>query len=141
MKQFDLEVIQQTNNAGIKKLNDDHESIFNYIEKLQNIAKQPKDYQYAIIILESFIGFFLEHVIKEEQVLQQYLPEKIVAAHALLHQSELNYLDESLKTLKIQLSSQNIQIIVGELNREFKNHIYRHDKNIMKKLIELKANV
>ena len=138
MEQVNLGVTQQKNNSGFKSVDEDHQDIFNYIDKLQNIAKQPKNYEYAIIILERFIAFFLEHVIKEEQLLQQYLPAKIVEEHALLHQSELNYLDESLRTLKTKLSSQNIQIIVAQLSREFKNHIYRYDKNIMQQLLEQK---
>jgi len=136
MEQANLEVRQQKNNSGFKNIDDDHEGIFNYIDKLKNIAKHPKDYEYAIIILERFIAFFLEHIIKEEQLLQKYLPAKIVEEHILLHQSELNYLDESLVTLKTKLSSQSIQIIAVQLNRDFKNHIYRYDKNIMQQLIE-----
>ena len=80
----------------------------------------------------------MEHTIKEEQLLQQYLPTKIVEDHALLHKRELHYLDESLKVLKTNLSSRNIQTIALQLNQEFKNHIYRYDKNIIQKLIEVK---
>ena len=105
MKQVDLDEIQLKDDVGINNINQDHKAIFNYIEKLQDIEKQPKDHKYAIIILESFIAFFLEHVIKEEQLLQQHLPDKMVAEHALLHQSELNYLDESVITLKTKLWS------------------------------------
>jgi len=139
MKQVSLEVTEQKNSSGFQNIDADHKYIFSYIDKLNTIAKQPKDYEYAIIILERFIAFFLEHAIKEEQILQQYLPNKIVEEHALLHQNELNYLDESLITLKTKLSSQNIKIIVSQLNREFKNHIYRYDKNIMQQLNEQKG--
>ena len=135
MKQIDLDV---KNDAGIHNVDDDHKAIFNYIKKLQGIVNQPKNHEYAIVILENFLAFFLEHVIKEEQLLQKYLPSKIVADHILLHQSELNYLDESIRTLKVKLSSDNIQTIAVQLNQEFKNHIYRYDKNIMQKLIEQK---
>lgn len=133
MKQVELDV---KNDSRIKYINEDHTAIFNYIEKLQNIAGQPKDYEYAIIILERFITFFLEHTIKEEQLLQQFLPTNIVEEHALLHQKELQYLDEGLKLLKTNLSSQNIQAVASQLNNEFKNHIYRYDKNIIQKLID-----
>jgi len=136
MKQVALDV---ASDVGIKYINEDHDAIFNYIEKLKNIADHPKDYDYAIIILEQFITFFLEHTIKEEQLLQQYLPAKIVDEHSLLHQRELYYLDESLKTLKADLSSGSIQTVALQLNQEFKNHIYRYDKNIMQKLILAKA--
>ncbi len=133
MKQAELDV---KNDAGIKYINEDHKAIFNYIEQLQGLAEQPQNYEYAIIILERFITFFLEHTIKEEQLLQQYLPIKIVEEHALLHQRELRYLDDSLKLLKITLSSDNILTVASQLHREFENHIYRYDKNIIKKLIE-----
>lgn len=135
MKQIDLDV---KNDVGIKGVDEDHKAIFNYIEKLQNIVNQPHNHEYAITILESFIAFFLEHTIKEEQLLLQYLPPKIVEDHILLHQNELIFLDESLQTLKISLSSSNIQTIAVQLNKEFKKHIYRYDRNIMQKLIELK---
>ena len=137
MKQVELDV---KNDAGIKYINEDHKVIFNYIKQLQSLAEQPQNYEYAIIILERFITFFLEHTIKEEQLLQQYLPIKIVEAHALLHQRELRYLDESLKMLKTTLSSDNILTVASQLHREFENHIYRYDKNIMQKLIEVKGN-
>jgi len=135
MKQVKLDV---ENDAGIKYINEDHKAIFNYIEKLQNTAVMPQNYEYAIVILEQFITFFLEHTIKEEQLLRQYLPKEIVDEHALLHQRELQYLDEGLKTLKTNLSSRNIQIVALQLEQEFKNHIYRYDKNIMQKLIDAK---
>jgi len=105
MKQIDLE---GKNNIGINSLDEDHNVIFSYIEKLQGIVNQPNNHEYAIVILEGFIANFLEHVIKEEQMLHQYLPAKIVEEHTSLHQGELNYLDESLRTLKEELSSQNI---------------------------------
>lgn len=35
----------------------------------------------------------------------------------LLHQSELKYLDESLEKLQVELSTNNIQAIVIQLNR------------------------
>jgi len=135
MKQIDLDV---KSDAGIKNIDEDHNAIFSYIKKLQAIVNQPKNHEYAIVILENLLAFFLEHVIKEEQLLQQYLPAKLVEDHISLHQSELNYLDESIRTLKVKLSSDNIQTIAVRLNQEFKNHIYRYDKNIMQKLIELK---
>jgi len=136
MKQVELDV---KNDAGIKYINEDHKAIFNYIEKLQSLADQPQNYEYAIIILERFITFFLEHTIKEEQLLQQYLPIKIVEDHALLHKRELRYLDDSLKLLKTTLSSDNILTVASQLHREFENHIYRYDKNIIKKLIEARS--
>jgi len=135
MKQVELDV---KSDAGINYINEDHKAIFNYIEKLQSLAEQPQNYEDAIIILERFITFFLEHTIKEEQLLQQYLPIKIVEEHALLHQRELRYLDESLKVLRATLSSDNIITVASQLNREFKNHIYRYDKNIIQKLIDVK---
>ena len=138
MKSIDLDVKSST---GIISVDEDHQIIFNYIEKLQNIVNQPNNHEYAITILESFIAFFLEHTIKEEQLLQQYLPANIVDEHILLHKNELNYLDESLGVLKIKLSPNNIQTIAIQLNKEFENHIYRYDKYIMQKLIALqKAN-
>jgi len=77
-------------------------------------------------------------VIKEEQLLQQHLPDKMVAEHALLHQSELNYLDESVITLKTKLSVHNIHTIIAHLNNEFKHHIYQCDKDMAQKIIELR---
>jgi hemerythrin len=141
MKKVDLEIIKPKDDTGIKSINQDHKALFNYIEKLQDIVNQPQDHQYAISILESFITFFLEHVIKEEQLLHQYLPDNVVEEHALLHQRELIYLDESVIKLKTKLSSHNIQTIVDELNSEFKSHIYRYDKNIMQKLMSLKRKI
>jgi len=58
MKQVDLDEIQLKDDVGINNINQDHKAIFNYIEKLQDIEKHPKDHKYAIIILESFIAFF-----------------------------------------------------------------------------------
>ena len=141
MKKVDLEIIKPKDDTGIKSINQDHKALFNYIEKLQDIVNQPQDHQHAISILESFITFFLEHVIKEEQLLHQYLPDNVVEEHALLHQRELIYLDESVIKLKTKLSSHNIQTIVDELNSEFKSHIYRYDKNIMQKLMSLKRKI
>ncbi len=135
MKQAELDV---KNYVGITKLDEDHKTIFNYIEKLHDIANQPKNHEYAITTIKSLLAFFLEHVIKEEQLLQQYLPAKLVEEHCLLHQGELNILDKSLISLKAKLSSHNIQVIAVQLNQEFKNHIYRYDRNIIQKLIEQK---
>ena len=138
MKQVPLDVKQQQNDAGIRNINGDHKVLFNYIEKLKAIVDQPENHQYAITILESFIAYFLEHVIKEEQILKQHLPAKVVEDHTLLHKKELYYLDESLLTLKAKLSAHNIHAIAIELNQEFKNHILRYDNDILQKLRDLK---
>jgi hypothetical protein len=139
MKQVHLDLIkQQKNDSGIRGILEDHKAIFEYIKKLKDLVDQPENHQYAIGILESFTAYFLEHVIKEEQILQQYLPIKVVADHTLLHQNELNNLDEYLKILKAKLSSQNIKTIAMALDKEFKNHIQRYDNDILKKLSELK---
>lgn len=76
MKQTNSAVIQQKINVAIKSINNDHKTLFNYIEKLGNIVNQVENHPYAITILKSFISLFLEHVIKEEQLLQKYLPSK-----------------------------------------------------------------
>ena len=139
MKQVHLDIIkQQKSDAGIRSINDDHKAIFDYIRKLNDLVGQPENYQYAATILGNLIAYFLEHVIKEEQILQQYLPPKVVADHISLHQNELNYLDEYLKTLKTKSSAHNIQTIAIALNQEFKKHINRYDSDILKKLREVK---
>jgi len=138
MEQVSAGVIKHNNDAGISHIHEDHQALFNYIEKLTDIASQPKNHQYAITILENFIAFFLEHIIKEEQILQQYLTAKIVADHASLHTNELIYLDKSLATLKANVSTHIIQTIAAELNQEFKNHIARYDNDILQKLMALK---
>lgn len=139
MKKVHLDIIkQQKSDGGIRSINEDHKAIFDYINKLSDLVEQPENYQYATTILENLIAYFLEHVIKEEQILQQYLPPKVVADHISLHQNELNYLDEYLKTLKTKSSSHNIQTIAIALNQEFKKHINRYDNDILKKLNELK---
>ncbi len=135
MKISDLDV---KDDADFKGIDEEHKTIFNFIDKLHDIANQPKYHEYAIVILNSFIVFFVEHAIKEEQLLQHYLPAKLVDKHVSLHQDELNYLDESLKTLSVELSSINIQAIAEQLELEFKTHIFIYDKNIMKKLMEVK---
>ena len=71
MKQVKSEV---TNDFGIKNLDEDHKVIFNYIQQLQDLVNETKNHEYAIGILERLLAFFLAHVIKEEQQLQQYLP-------------------------------------------------------------------
>ncbi|OUR78990.1 hypothetical protein A9Q75_12575 [Colwellia psychrerythraea] len=134
MKKVDSEV---KSFLGIKSLDEDHDAIFNYIEQLQALVNEPKNHEYAIGILERLLAFFLAHVIKEEQQLQQYLPTNIVKEHILQHQDELDYLDESIISLKVKISSNNIQTIVDQLNQEFKNHIYRYDRNIMQKIIKI----
>lgn len=122
----------------LKNLDAEHKTIFDFIEKLKDIANQPKYQEYAVIILEEFIVFFVEHTIKEEQLLQQYLPVKLVEEHASLHERELNCLDESLRNLSIELSTSNIQTIAKRLEQEFKKHIYTYDKEIINKLVEIK---
>lgn len=135
MKQTDLDVKSSVEFNG---LDEDHKCIFNYIDKLQGIVNKPNDHKYSVVILEGFIANFLEHVIKEEQLLLQYLPVSVVDEHTALHQTELAYLDESLHTLKCDLSAENIQIIVDNLKQEFRRHVYRYDRNIMQKVIEAK---
>tara|TARA_R110001583_G_scaffold40798_4_gene130232 strand:- start:13662 stop:14081 length:420 start_codon:yes stop_codon:yes gene_type:complete len=137
MKQVGSDV---NNDVGIKNLDEDHQAIFNYIDQLQDLVNEPKNHGYAIAIIERLVAFFLAHVINEEQQLQQYLPTNIVAAHILLHQSELDILDESIRTLTMNLTSKNIQTIADKLNYEFKNHIYRYDRNIIQKLIKIKSS-
>lgn len=135
MKQVNSEV---SNDFGIKNLDEDHKAIFHYIEQLQDLVIEPKNHPYAIGILERLLAFFLAHIINEEQQLQQYLPTNIVEEHILLHQSELDLLDESIRSLKMKLTSNNIQTIAEQLHQEFKNHIYRYDRNIIQKLIKIK---
>ncbi|PKG80798.1 hypothetical protein CXF85_22080 [Colwellia sp. 75C3] len=135
MKQANSDVI---NEFGIKNLDEDHQAIFHYIEQLQDLVNEPKNQAYAVGILERLLSFFLAHVINEEQQLQQYLPTNIVDEHILLHQSELVLLDKSIKSLKVKLTANNIQTIADQLNQEFKNHIYRYDRNIIQKLIKVK---
>lgn len=136
MKQDSLDDVLQSNDLDIMHLNDDHKDIFNYIERLDKIAKLPNDFEYAIIILERLTSFFVEHVIKEELLLQKYLPSQLVKEHAILHQDELTQLDNSLTLLKKQLSSDTIDTVVERLKREFTNHIYRSDRKIMLELIK-----
>lgn len=126
------------NDTSFNHINEDHKSIFNYIEKLNTISQHPSDFEYAISTLERFISFFLEHTIKEEQLLQQYLPSEVVKEHISLHQNELLFLDESLVQLKAHLSAQTIQRIAISLEKEFKNHIYRNDRKIIQQLIAAK---
>ncbi len=137
MKQVNSEV---TDDFGIKNLGEDHNAIFNYIQQLQDLVNETKNHEYAIGILERLLAFFLAHVIKEEQQLQQYLPTNIVEEHILLHQSELDFLDESISSLKVKLTSNTIQTIAEQLNQEFKNHIYRDDRNMIQKLIKIKKS-
>ena len=137
MKQVGSDV---KNDVDIKNLDEDHQAIFNYIAQLQVLVNEPKNHGYAIGVIERLVAFFLAHVINEEQQLQQYLPTNIVEAHILLHQSELDILDESIHVLKRNLTSQNIQTIADKLNYEFKNHIYRYDRNIIQKLIKIKSS-
>ena len=137
MKQVGSDV---KNDVCIKNLDEDHQAIFNYIDQLQDLVNEPKNHGYAIGIIERLVVFFLAHVINEEQQLQQYLPTSIVAEHILLHQSELDILDESIRTLTTNLTSKNIQTIADKLNYEFKNHIYRYDRNIIQKLIKIKSS-
>jgi hemerythrin len=87
-----------TNYFGIHNLDEDHQAIFNYIEQLQNLVNEPKNHTYTIGILEILIAFFLAHVINEEQ---QYLPTNTVEEHILLHKSELDLLDASIRSLKL----------------------------------------
>ena len=104
------------------------------IEKLRYIALHPESHLHVINILENFISLFLEHIIKEEQLLRQYLPTKIVDQHIEKHQSELTLLDENLAQLKIELSMHNIQHVVTQLNQEFDKHVNQYDAAILKKL-------
>jgi len=138
MKQVESGV---TNNVGIKNLDEDHKAIFHYIEQLQDLVNEPKNHVYAIGIIERLLAFFLAHVMKEEQELKQYLPANIVEEHILLHQSELDILDKSIRTLKVKLTSKNIQTIADQLNQEFKNHICRYDRSILQKLIKIKSSI
>lgn len=140
MKEIISGKAQATNDADIRTLNEDHKTIFDYIKKLKSIVNQPENHQYASGIIENFTAYFLEHVIKEEQILQKYLPNKVVADHISLHENELNYLDEYLKILNTNPSSQNIQTIALKLNQEFKNHINRYDNDILQKLRKLNAS-
>ncbi|TPH12498.1 hypothetical protein [Litorilituus lipolyticus] len=141
MKRDSLDSVIKSNDIDIIHLNDDHKDLFNYIARLNKIAKQPKDYDYAIIILERLISFFVEHVIKEELLLQKYLPAHVVKEHALLHQNELTQLDNSLHLLQTNLSSSNIHTVVAKLEREFTNHICRSDRKIMQDLIKSQKNM
>ncbi|RHW75396.1 hypothetical protein [Colwellia sp. RSH04] len=136
MKQDSLDEVLQSNDLDVMHLNDDHKDIFNYINRLQKIAEQPNDFEYAIIILERLTSFFVEHVIKEELLLQKYLPAQLVRDHALLHQDELAQLDNSLALLKKQLTSDTIHTVVERLKREFTYHICRSDRKIMLELIK-----
>lgn len=135
MKQIDLDV---KNDVGLKYLDDDHKAIFNYIVKLKALVDEPNNHSYSISILESFTACFLEHIIKEEQLLQQYLPPHKVKEHIQLHENELKYLDKSVKSLKAHLSSNKIETIALNLNKEFINHINRYDKNILKEITLLR---
>lgn len=138
MKQVYFDLKQQGNDGGISNINEDHKVLFEHIEKLKNLVDHPENHQYATTILESFITHFLEHIIKEEHMLQQCLPPKTVQEHTLLHQNELNYLDDYLSTLHAKPTSQNILSIAMAMDQEFKNHIQRYDKDILRKIKELK---
>ena len=130
--------VQRKINTAISHINEDHDTLFAYVEKLRDIALHPESHLHIINILENFISLFLEHVIKEEQLLRQYLPIKIVEQHIEQHQGELILLDESLALLKSELSLHNIQHVVIQLNREFENHVNRYDSRILKQLHQLK---
>jgi len=140
MKEITSDKAQSINDADIRTLNEDHKAIFDYIKKLKSIVNKPENHQYASGIVDNFIAYFLEHVIKEEQILQKYLPDKVVADHISLHENELNYLDEYLKILNANPSSQNIQTIAIKLNQEFKNHINRYDNDILQQLKKRKTS-
>ena len=124
--------------TAISHIHEEHDTLFAYVEKLRDIAQHPESHLHIINILENFISLFLEHVIKEEQLLRQYLPIKIIEQHIEQHQGELILLDESLALLKSELSLQNIQHVVIQLNREFENHVNQYDSEILKKLQQLK---
>ena len=140
MKEVTSDKAQAITDADIRTLNEDHKAIFAYIKKLKSIVNKPENHQYASGIVENFIAYFLEHVIKEEQLLQKYLPDKVVADHISLHENELNYLDEYFKVLNVNPSSQNIQRIALKLNQEFKNHINRYDNDILQQLKKRKTS-
>ncbi len=125
-------------NIAISHIHEDHDLLFTYIEKLRYIALHPESHLHVINILERFISLFLEHVIKEEQLLRQYLPVQIVDQHIEQHQSELAFLDENLARLKKELSLHNIQHVVTQLNREFEKHTNQYDTAILRKLQLLK---
>ena len=129
---------QRKINIAISHIYEDHDTLFNYIEKLRDIALHPESHLHVINILENFISLFLEHVIKEEQLLRQYLPVQIVDQHIEKHQRELTLLDENLARLKKELSLHNIQHVVTQLNREFEKHVNQYDTAILKKLQLLK---
>ncbi|MCW8863355.1 MAG: hypothetical protein OQK09_02955 [Colwellia sp.] len=138
MKQAHVDIKHQKKGIDFLSLNEDHKVLFDYIEKLKSLVNHPENYQYAITILEHFTTHFLEHVIREEQILQQHLPEKVVQEHSLLHQKELNYLDDFASALKAKTSSHTILTIALALEKEFKNHLSKHDKEILRKLSDLK---
>ncbi len=125
---------QRKINTAISHIHEDHDTLLTYIEKLRYIALHPESHLHVINILENFISLFLEHIIKEEQLLRQYLPTKIVDQHIEKHQSELTLLDENLAQLKIELSMHNIQHVVTQLNQEFDKHVNQYDAAILKKL-------
>jgi hypothetical protein len=139
MEQFIMDKIissevQRKINTAISHINEDHDTLFANLEKLRHIALHPESHLYAINILENFISLFLEHVMKEEQLLRQYLPVKIVEQHIKLHQSELTLLDENLARLKRELSLYNIKQVVTQLNQEFQKHVNQCDTEILKRL-------